>query len=348
MRSGIRRLTTRSGGGRRFEVHHHRARYQSRDRAHVYGRHPPAAWPGVAGALAMMRAIVASRSVRSAPFPFPDGSYRHGVTPHLHQLHEHRSKHPCELGSEPVVERRGHQRLAGRTPIGATKPRQGALGPGAESEHHAPEHRAGVDFAPASHRPALTRQTLDLRLRQQAGQRLANTNKWSGPSPRAGAVRRTGPWACDRGSRELQHLRRGAHAALDLVFRRAGEPQGERHVSRDVHVRIERVRLKDHRDVARLGRCARHVPVADADGAAGDRLQARHHPQRRRLPATGRTHDDHELALADVERELRDHHGGAVRLHDVVDLDSRQGTLPDSAHAMIAPRQRRSGATAGV
>ena len=42
--------------------------------------------------------------------------------------------------------------------------------------HHAPEHRAGVDFTPAAHRPAFTRQTLDLRLRQQAGQRLANTN----------------------------------------------------------------------------------------------------------------------------------------------------------------------------
>ena len=32
-------------------------------------------------------------------------------------------------------------------------------------------------FAPAPHRPAFTGQTLDLRLRQQAGQRLANTNK---------------------------------------------------------------------------------------------------------------------------------------------------------------------------
>ena len=61
--------------------------------------------------------------------------------------------------------------------IGPTKPRQGALGPGAEPEHHAPEHRAGIDFAPAPHRPAFTSQTLDLRLRQQAGQRLANTNK---------------------------------------------------------------------------------------------------------------------------------------------------------------------------
>ena len=46
-----------------------------------------------------------------------------------------------------------------------------------EPEHHAPEHRAGVDFAPASHRTAFTSHTLELRLRQQAGQRLANTNK---------------------------------------------------------------------------------------------------------------------------------------------------------------------------
>ena len=32
-----------------------------------------------------------------------------------HQLREHCSKHPCEAGSEPVIERRGDQRLARRT-----------------------------------------------------------------------------------------------------------------------------------------------------------------------------------------------------------------------------------------
>ena len=41
-----------------------------------------------------------------------------------HQLREYCSKHPCEAGSEPVIERRGDQRLARRTLIGPTKPRQ--------------------------------------------------------------------------------------------------------------------------------------------------------------------------------------------------------------------------------
>ena len=116
---------------------------------------------------------------------------------------------------------------------------------------------------------------------------------------------------------------------------------------RDVHVGIERVRLEHHRDVARLGRCARHVPVADADGAAGDRLQARDHPQRRRFPAAGRTDDDHELALADVERELRDHpRWPPYALLDVVDLYSRQGDLPESARTTVAAKRQCPDASA--
>ena len=62
--------------------------------------------------------------------------------------------------------------------------------------------------------------------------------------------------------------------------------------------------------------------------------------QRRRLATSGRTDNDHELALVDVQRELRDHHGGAVRLHDVVDLDPRQGVLPDPARTQSAPKRQ--------
>ena len=60
--------------------------------------------------------------------------------------------------------------------IGPAKACQGALAAGAESKQHAPQHRAGTDFAPAPHHTAFMSQTFDLCLRQQAGQRFSNTN----------------------------------------------------------------------------------------------------------------------------------------------------------------------------
>ena len=47
---------------------------------------------------------------------------------------------------------------------------------GSESQHHRPQHRAGIDFASSSNRPAFVGQALDLRLRQQRGQCLSNPN----------------------------------------------------------------------------------------------------------------------------------------------------------------------------
>jgi hypothetical protein len=69
------------------------------------------------------------------------------------------------------------------------------------------------------------------------------------------------------------------HARLDLVDRHLGDLQAVGHVVEHAHVRVERVVLEHHRDVA-LGRLelVDHA-VADADLAAGDLLQARHHAQ---------------------------------------------------------------------
>ena len=82
--------------------------------------------------------------------------------------------------------------------------------------------------------------------------------------------------------------------------------QRERHVLAHGHVRVERVVLEDHRDVAVLRRLAVDDVVADPQLAVGDVLEPGDHPQRRRLAAAGRADEDQELAVGDVEVELLD------------------------------------------
>jgi hypothetical protein len=45
-------------------------------------------------------------------------------------------------------------------------------------------------------------------------------------------------------------MRAASHVGLDLAARHLGEPQAERHVLEDGHVRVQRVRLEHHRDAA--------------------------------------------------------------------------------------------------
>src|SRR6266516_7019428 len=93
-------------------------------------------------------------------------------------------------------------------------------------------------------------------------------------------------------------------------------------------MRIERVVLEDHRDVALLRRHLRHVAVADRDRAARALLEPRDHPEQRRLPATRRADKHHELAVSDVECNLVD------RL-DAVRINLGDGIQLDPAHALM-------------
>jgi hypothetical protein len=68
---------------------------------------------------------------------------------------------------------------------------------------------------------------------------------------------------------------------LDLRLRRAAQPHREAHIGGDRHVRIKRIVLEHHGDVARLRRQVVHHPVADTDFAGGDVLQPRHHAKQR-------------------------------------------------------------------
>jgi hypothetical protein len=121
---------------------------------------------------------------------------------------------------------------------------------------------------------------------------------------------------------EVEDPRRLLDLALDLLLRDLRELQREAHVVAHGHVRIERVVLEDHRDVAVAGREVVDDAVADQQLALGDVLQPRDHPQRGRLPAARRADEDHELAVLDLEVHVLDGLGAVrVALRDVVELD---------------------------
>ena len=87
-------------------------------------------------------------------------------------------------------------------------------------------------------------------------------------------------------------------------------------------MRVQRVVLEHHRDVAILGRLVVDDLAADPQLAVGDVLEPGDHPQRRRLPAARRADEDHELAVGDVEVQLLDGlEAVGVALGDLVEND---------------------------
>ena len=110
---------------------------------------------------------------------------------------------------------------------------------------------------------------------------------------------------------EVEDLRGLLDLLPDLRLVDAGDLEREAHVVGDGHVRVQRVVLEHHGDVPVLRRQVRDVAVADADGAAVDVLQPREHAERGGLAAAGRTDQDEELAVLDVDVEPVD--GGLGR-----------------------------------
>ena len=75
----------------------------------------------------------------------------------------------------------------------------------------------------------------------------------------------------------------------------------KRHVLEHGHVRVERVVLEHHRDVALLRRDVVDHAAADRDLAVGDLLQPGDHAQQRRLAAARRADQHAELAVVDLD-----------------------------------------------
>jgi hypothetical protein len=98
-------------------------------------------------------------------------------------------------------------------------------------------------------------------------------------------------------------------------------------------VRIQRVVLEDHGDVAVAGGQCVDDLVSDTDDALGDLLEPGDHPERGGLAAPGGPHQDHELPVVDVQVQIGDG-PGPVRVDLAYVLE------PDPGHACPSANQR--------
>src|SRR6516165_10316217 len=103
----------------------------------------------------------------------------------------------------------------------------------------------------------------------------------------------------------------------DLCRSHAAIAQAEGQIVTHAHMRIKRIVLKHHGDVAIFRLQVIHDAAADGDGAAAHLLKAGDHAQRRRLPAPRGADENHELSVLDIESEIVDGGHACVPLMDV-------------------------------
>ena len=126
---------------------------------------------------------------------------------------------------------------------------------------------------------------------------------------------------------DAEDLGRLVDAFGDLGLGELAHLEPERHVVVHGHVRVQRVVLEHHRDVAVLrGQIVDH-PLADRDLPGGDLLQAGDHAERGRLAASRRPDEDDELLVADVQVDVLDGVDFVVLLVQIFHEDLRHRDL---------------------
>ena len=135
-----------------------------------------------------------------------------------------------------------------------------------------------------------------------------------------------------------------------LVLGEVLHPQREADVVANRHVRVQRVVLEHHRDVAVDGVEVVDDLAADQDLARGRVLETRHHPQRRRLAAARRPDEDHELAVVDLQVEVVDGDGAVAEpLRHPLERDpGHLGEADDRLDVGDPHRSRRRRTAAGA
>ena len=90
-------------------------------------------------------------------------------------------------------------------------------------------------------------------------------------------------------------------------------------------MRVQRVVLEHHRDVALLGLVVDDVAAVHANLAVGRPFQSRDQPQCRTLPAAARADDHEELAVPHFEVDALDRRDVVELLAEVAECDGRHG-----------------------
>jgi len=121
---------------------------------------------------------------------------------------------------------------------------------------------------------------------------------------------------------ELEGFRRVLDLVVDGLLVHLCQREREGDVLPDRQVRVERVVLEHHREVAILGRLVVHPLAADVQFALADVLQTHDHPKQRRLPTAGWADQDDELPVCDVQADVFDcGESVAIDLGDVPERD---------------------------
>ncbi len=96
---------------------------------------------------------------------------------------------------------------------------------------------------------------------------------------------------------EFENARRFADFAFHQLLVHAGQVEGKRHVLAHAHMRVQRIGLKHHRQVA-LGRGDfGDVAAIEFNSAFGDFFKARDQTQQGRFTAAGRADEHHEFLV---------------------------------------------------
>ena len=123
---------------------------------------------------------------------------------------------------------------------------------------------------------------------------------------------------------------RAAISALGarFSFKRKG------HVVGDRHMRVERVILEHHGDVALFRRHIVHHALADPDLARRDFLEARDHAQQGGLAAARGADERDEFPVEDLDIDAVNDLGRTVGLADILDADARHAALSPNTIAL--------------
>jgi hypothetical protein len=126
---------------------------------------------------------------------------------------------------------------------------------------------------------------------------------------------------------ETDHPERLPDAGPALALRDLPDHEPVRDVVADVHVGKQRVVLEHRVDVALERRPAGDVLAVQQDPAGGGQLEARDHPQRRRLARPRRAQHGEELAVGHVEVHAGDGDDLAESLLDRIEPHCRRRVL---------------------
>ncbi len=120
---------------------------------------------------------------------------------------------------------------------------------------------------------------------------------------------------------EPEGFGRGAHQLLALGRRQLAALQRELDVPLHGHVRVQRVALEHHRDVAILGLDVVDDAIADADVAVRRILEPRDHPEGGGLPAARRPEKHEEFVVLGLEIEVAHRNDIPEALRHMVEHD---------------------------